>query len=380
MIKAKAVISNGKGKFELTTVNIDKPGIGEVRVKIKASGICHTDWDSIQHWDKTFIVGHEGAGIVESVGEGVANLTIGDKVILNWAIPCGKCFQCHEGNLHICEQNSPVCGCDLAGHAHIESTIHNEAPIERSFHLGTMCEYAVVKAEAAIKINSQIPYTAASIVGCGVMTGWGSVVNAAKVGVGSSVCVIGCGGVGLNVIQAAKQSGATKIIAIDLNEGRIEQAKTFGATHGVISTKDDIDFVNVKAQVRALTNDRGADYAFECTAIPALGSAPLALIRNAGTAVQVSGIEQRINFDCELFEWDKIYINPLYGMCNPARDFDRILQLYDNGDMKLEELVTKTYTLETLADGFDDMLNGRIAKGVIIIDSSTDDQITADQV
>ena len=375
MIQAKAVISNGKGEFTLTTVNVSPPAKGEVRVKIKASGICHTDWDSIQHWNKTFIVGHEGAGVVESVGEGVTHVKVGDKVILNWAIPCGQCFQCREGNLHICEKNSPVCGCDLSGHAHIDSSTHNQTPIERSFHLGTMCEYAVVKAQAVVKINSAIPFSAASIIGCGVMTGWGSVVNAAKVSVGSSVCVIGCGGVGLNVIQAAKQSGAAKIIAIDLNNDRLEQAKLFGATHGIIATKNDPDFIEVKAKVLAITDGRGSDYAFECTAIPALGSAPLALIRSAGTAVQVSGIEQRIDFDCELFEWDKIYINPLYGMCNPERDFDRILQLYDNGDMKLEELVTKTYTLETLAQGFDDMLNGRIAKGVIIIDESLEDKV-----
>ncbi|TYK67241.1 alcohol dehydrogenase catalytic domain-containing protein [Colwellia echini] len=367
MIEAKAIISNGQGKFELTTVKVGKPAIGEVRVKIKAAGICHTDWDSIQNWNKSFIVGHEGAGEIECIGEGVSGLKIDDKVILNWAIPCGKCFQCREGNLHICEQNSPVCGCGLSGHAHIESTSHQESPIERSFHLGTMCEYVVVKAEAVVKIESDISYSAAAIVGCGVMTGWGSVVNAAKVTVGSSVSVIGCGGVGLNVIQAAKQSGAAKIIAIDINEDRLELAKEFGATHGVIAEKEDADFIKVKAQVKALTNGRGSDYAFECTAIPALGSAPLALVRNAGTAVQVSGIEQRVDFDCELFEWDKIYINPLYGMCNPERDFDRILKLFDNGDMKLEELVTKTYTMENFADGLDDMLNGRIAKGVITI-------------
>ncbi|XQW83424.1 Zn-dependent alcohol dehydrogenase [Thalassotalea piscium] len=374
MIQAKAVISNGKGKFELTTVNIGKPGIGEVRVKIKASGICHTDWDSIQHWNKNFIVGHEGAGVVESIGDKVAGLAIGDKVILNWAIPCGQCFQCREGNLHICEQNSPVCGCDLNGHAHIASSTHCGEPIERSFHLGTMCEYAVVKSAAVVKIDSAIPFPAASIVGCGVMTGWGSVVNAANVTVGSSVCVIGCGGVGLNVIQAAKQSGAAKIIAIDINEERLAQARSFGATHGIVASKKDNDFIDVKAKVRELTDTRGADYAFECTALPALGSAPLALIRSAGKAVQVSGIEQRIDFDCELFEWDKIYINPLYGMCNPERDFNRILSLYDQGKMKLEELVTKTYTLETLAEGFDDMLNGRIAKGVVIIESSKENQ------
>lgn len=366
-MQAKAIISNGQGNFTLEEVTINEPGTNEVRVKIIAAGLCHTDWDSIKTWNKKFIVGHEGAGIIECVGENVKGLSVGDKVILNWAIPCGDCFQCREGNLHICEQNSPVCGCGLDGHAQIESTTHHNKGIERSFHLGTLCEYAIVKPEAVVKIDSDISFAAASIVGCGVMTGWGSVVNAANVTVGSSVCVIGCGGVGLNVIQAAKQSGAAKIIAIDISEDRIEQAKKFGATDGVIAEANDIDFINVKAAVKAMTDGRGADYAFECTAIPALGSAPLTLIRSAGTAVQVSGIEQRIDFDCELFEWDKIYINPLYGMCNPERDFKKIISLYNQNKMQLEELVTKTYTLENVAEGFEDMLNGRIAKGVVLI-------------
>lgn len=368
MIKqAKAIVSNGRGKYRLETVEVGLPLAGEVRVKIYAAGICHTDWDSIQTWDKPFIVGHEGAGIIEAVGAGVDDLKVGDKVILNWAIPCGECTQCQLGNLHICEVNSPVCGCELAGHAAIETTHFQGQPIERSFHLGTMCEYAVVKAAAVVKITSDISFPAASIVGCGVMTGWGSVVNAANVEVGSSVCVIGAGGVGLNCIQAAKQSGAAMIIAIDINEQRLAQAKSFGATHGIIAQKDDLDFADVRQAVKALTAGRGADYAFECTAIPALGSAPLALIRNAGTAVQVSGIEQKIDFDCELFEWDKIYINPLYGKCNPKRDFAKILSLYEQGTMQLDKLVSKTYSLDNAAEGFDDLLNGRVAKGVFVL-------------
>lgn len=368
MIKSRAIVSDGQGNFKLTSVEVGEPSYGEVQINIKASGICHTDWDSVQNWNKEFIVGHEGAGIVTAIGEGVSKVQVGDKVVLNWAIPCGQCFQCLEGNTHICDNNSPVCGCGLAGHAHPEACQLDSKPLERSFHLGTMSEYTVVKESAVVKIDTDISFESASIVGCGVMTGWGSVVNAAKVQAGSTVCIIGCGGVGLNAIQGAKISGAAKIIAIDINQDRLDQAKQFGATHGVIATKEDIDFKQVASQVKSLNNGAGADYAFECTAIPALGSAPLALIRNAGTAVQVSGIEQRIDFDCELFEWDKIYINPLYGQCNPDRDFPRILALHQNGQLKLDELVTKTYSLENLAEGFDDMLNGRIAKGVILID------------
>ncbi|BCO18825.1 alcohol dehydrogenase [Alteromonas sp. KC3] len=373
MIPSKSVTSDGNGNITVETIFVGQPNTGEVLVKVVAAGLCHTDWDSIQNWNKPFIVGHEGAGIVEAVGDGVTHIKKGDKVILNWAIPCGACFQCREGNLHICEVNSPVCGCGLKGHAHIASSQKNNIPIERSFHLGTLSEYTVVKQEAVVVVDSAIPFSSASIVGCGVVTGWGSVVNAARVEAGASACIIGCGGVGLNCIQGAKHSGAAIIIAIDINQERLNQAKLFGATHGIIAEKDDLDFQKVAHQVREICGGRGADYAFECTAIPALGSAPLALIRSAGTAVQVSGIEQRIDFNCELFEWDKIYINPLYGMCNPERDFAKLLKLYEAGNLKLDELVTKTYTIDEIHTGFDDLLNGRIAKGVVMMPGFTKD-------
>ena len=180
--------------------------------------------------------------------------------------------------------------------------------------------------------------------------------------------VLGCGGVGLNVIQAAKISGASSIIAIDLHIQRLEIAKQFGATHIIKADKDDTGLLKSALEVKVLTNGRGADYAFECTAIPELGAAPLAMIRNAGMAVQVSGIEQEITIDMRLFEWDKIYINPLYGQCRPQIDFPEIISLYDDGLMMLEEMITRKYRLHDLNRAFDDMLNGRNAKGVIIFD------------
>lgn len=366
MPTCNAVISNGQGSIELKQVYVGDPAAGEVRVKIKAAGLCHTDWDSIQNWNKDFIVGHEGAGIVDAIGEGVTKVNVGDAVILNWAIPCGSCSQCLEGNTHICEVNSPVCGDGLCGHAHPQATTLNASPLERSFHLGTFADYTVVKQAAVVPLNTDISFSSASIVGCGVMTGWGSVVNTANVKAGSTACVIGCGGVGLNVIQAAKLSGAAKVIAIDIANNRLEQATRFGATHGVLSKKSDTRFDDVLQKVKEINSGRAADYAFECTAVPALGSAPLKLIRSAGMAVQVSGIEQSIDFDCELFEWDKQYINPLYGQCNPDRDFPRILALYAAGKLKLDELISKTYRLEEAAQGFDDLINGRIAKGAIV--------------
>jgi S-(hydroxymethyl)glutathione dehydrogenase/alcohol dehydrogenase len=366
MITAKAAIAFGDGTFTIDEINIDKPTGDEVLVKMKAAGICHTDWDSLT-WGKPMVMGHEGAGVVEEIGPNVTDLKVGDMVILNWAIPCYKCFQCVEGNQHICETNSAVtAGNKLAGgHATLQSTTYKNKSIERSFSLGTMAEYALVREAACVKTTAEIPFPSAAIVSCGVMTGYGSVVNAAKVTVGSSVVVIGTGGVGLNVIQGAKISGATKIIAIDIKPERLELATQFGATHIILAKKEDKGLLNAAEKVKGICNGRGADYAFESTAIPSLGAAPLAMIRNAGTAVQVSGIEQEVMIDMNLFEWDKLYINPLYGKARPQIDFPKIVELYENGQLLLDEMVTQTYPLEALEKAFADMLAGRNAKGVI---------------
>ena len=212
-------------------------------------------------------------------------------------------------------------------------------------------------------------FAAASIISCGVMTGYGSVVNSAKVREGSSVVVLGSGGVGLSVIQGARISKASEIIAIDINENRLRIAEQMGATSTFLANKNDTALLKVALKVKAMTNGRGADYAFECTGVPELGAAPLAMIRNAGTAVQVSSIEQEIVMDMRLFEWDKIYINPLYGGCRPERDFPRILAEYKLGTLKLDEMTTRTYSLAQLNQAFEDMLSGRNAKGVIVFDS-----------
>lgn len=369
-ILCNAALTRGDGQFFIDRVELADPAADEVLVRIKAAGLCHTDHDSL-HWGKTLVLGHEGAGIVEKTGKEVKGLRVGDPVVLNWAIPCGQCFQCREGNEHICENNSPViAGNDFnKGHAHAWGTKFMDLPVLRSFNLGTISEYALVKQAAVVKNHvSEMSFPAASIIGCGVMTGYGSVVNAAKVKTGSSVVVLGCGGVGLNVIQGARISGASSIIAIDINENRLNMARQFGATHIIKADKNDKVLLEAAQKVKELLDGRGADYAFECTAIPELGAAPLAMIRNAGMAVQVSGIEKEISIDMNLFEWDKIYLNPLYGKCRPQVDFPRIMDHYQKGELLLEEMITRTYALSQLGEAFDDMLCGRNAKGVIIFE------------
>ncbi|WP_018622328.1 alcohol dehydrogenase catalytic domain-containing protein [Spirosoma luteum] len=366
-MQVEAAIATGNGRFDIDIIEVGEPQGDEVLVELKAAGICHTDYDSLS-WGKPIVMGHEGAGLVRSVGPLVRKVKPGDAVILNWAIPCGHCFQCLEGNQHICEINSPVTAGNKVsgGHAALERTTYKGQPIERSFSLGTMSGATVVREAAVVKTNVPIPFSSAAIVGCGVMTGVGSVVNAARVKPGRSVVVVGTGGVGLNVIQGARIAGAGMIIAVDVNPARLEMATRYGATHTLLADQADKGLTQSVIAVKQLTGGRGADYAFECTAIPELGAVPLAMVRNAGVACQVSGIEQEISIDMTLFEWDKIYINPLYGKCRPEIDIPILLNLYQKGDLLLDELVTRTYSLNQLNEAFDDMLNGRNAKGVLV--------------
>ncbi|WP_025764222.1 Zn-dependent alcohol dehydrogenase [Dyadobacter tibetensis] len=368
-IRSRSAVATGAGNFVIEEVFLSDPRSDEVIVKMKAAGLCHTDYDSLS-WGKPIVMGHEGAGIIERVGSAVVNLKPGDQVILNWATPCLQCFQCQEGNQHICERHSPVVAGGnghTPGHAHLTSTRWNGNPIERSFNLGTLSEYTLVKESAVVKVNEEnLNFSAASIISCGVMTGFGSVVNAARLIAGSSAVVLGCGGVGLSVINACQLAGAARIVAVDINPNKLEMAKQFGATESILAHKKDIGLNQVALQIKERFGGRGADYAFECTAIPALGAAPLAMIRNAGTAIQVSGIEEEITIDMRLFEWDKIYMNPLYGKCRPQIDFPKIMALYRKGDLKLDKMITQQYTLDDLPQAFEDMLSGRNAKGVIV--------------
>ena len=369
MVKCRAVIGDGHGACRVDWIDVEPPHEDEILVRIKAASLCHTDYDSM-NWGKQIVMGHEGAGIVESVGLGVKDVKKGDAVVLNWATPCGSCFQCGHGNQHLCENNSPVVAGGngyTPGHAHLSGTRCQGKPIERSFNLGTLSEYALVKASAVVRFDAtNLAYASASLISCGVMTGYGSVVHAGAVQPNSSVVVLGAGGVGLNVIQAARICGANPIIAVDVNENRLEMARTFGATKLVQANREDDGLKDVVTQIRALTNGRGADYAFECTAVPELGVAPLAMIRHAGTAVQVSGVEQVIPVDMRLFEWDKKYINPLYGQCTPQVDFPELIRLHQQGELLLDELVTKEYHIDEINLAFEDMLSGKNAKGVIV--------------
>ncbi|QDT68522.1 Putative alcohol dehydrogenase D [Planctomycetes bacterium MalM25] len=363
-----AAVSDSQGGFKIREIEVGEPGPGEVAVRVMASGVCHTDFDSMS-WDRPVVMGHEGAGVVTAVGEGVAGYREGDRVLLNWAIPCLECPMCLRGHQNLCQTNNTVTApAPARGHAHAEATRLDGAPVERSFALGTMCPHTIVREAALVPIHVDIPWESACIIGCGVMTGYGSAVNAGRVKAGDNAVVIGCGGVGLNAVQGCRIAGARKVIAIDLSEARLAMAKSFGATDTIQADRDDAGLLRAAGQVAELCGGIGADVAVEATAVPALGAAPLAMVRSGGVAVQASGIEQEVTIDMELFEWDKTYINPLYGGCRPAIDLPILLDLYARGELLLDEMISRRYPLDQLGEAFEDMHHGRIAKGVIVFD------------
>ena len=382
MIEIQAAVASGTGEYSMETVRLAEPGRGEVLLRIRASGVCHTDWDSLR-WGRPLILGHEGAGEVVRTGEGVTTCAAGDRVLLNWAIPCGVCFMCSRGKENLCEHRgtvpdhsfqrggpeTPEVSQSAAGGTSARSTgSAGPGGFNASFSLGTMATHALVPEAAVLPLPANVSFEVGAILGCAVMTGFGSAVNTAKVEPGSTVAVLGCGGVGLSTILGALYCKAARIIAVDVNPGRLELARQFGATEVLLADRADRGLLRAAAEVRRGTGGRGADYAFECTAVPDLAAAPLAMVRSAGTAVGVSGIEQTVPVDMELFEWDKLYINPLYGACSPRRDFPLLLNLYSRGELPLDAMVTRRYTLSELPQAFHDMHAGINAKGVIVFE------------
>lgn len=377
--QTRAAVADGRGTFALETVSFDPPQHGEVLLEMRASGVCHTDWDSLR-WGRPLILGHEGAGIVLGAGEGVNTCRPGDRVMLNWAIPCGHCFQCRRGKENICEDRGTVPDARFhrageppnpTAEQHARASAHNTGGsgaggFNASFSLGTMAAHALVPQAAVLPLPEDVPFEIGAILGCAVMTGFGSAVNVARVTPDSTVVVLGCGGVGLSTILGALHCRAARIIAIDINPARLALAKQFDATETLLADRNDRGLLAAAAEIKRRTGGRGADFAFECTAVPELGPAPLAMVRSAGTAVGVSGIEQVVPVNMELFEWDKLYLNPLYGGCRPQRDFPLLLDLYRKGQLPLDRMVTRRYPLDGLAQAFDDMHAGINAKGVLI--------------
>ena len=357
-----AVMRANNAPLTIEEVHIDDPGPGEVLVKTAASGICHSDLHVIEGSlpvPPPCILGHEGAGIVEEVGKGVTHLKAGDHVVLAWVQPCGRCHFCVNAKPHLCEAGLQLA---MAGEDFVFEK--DGMPIGRMAGVGSFADHTVVKASAAIKIRDDMPLDKACLVGCGVMTGVGAAINTAKVKPGDTVAVFGAGGVGLNVIQGAALSGAARIIAVDLVDAKLKLAKVFGATD-VVNGKD----TDAAMAIRELTDGLGVDYAFEVIGAAAVVSQAYMSLKRGGLVVVVGvpamGTDLTIpGFSLTLEE--KGVVGSLYGSGNLHRDMVKLVDLYMNKKLKIDELISRKIKLEDVNTAFTAMEKGEVARSVIV--------------
>jgi S-(hydroxymethyl)glutathione dehydrogenase/alcohol dehydrogenase len=364
--KAKAVLCREIGKpVVVEEIEVDAPRRGEVTVKIAACGVCHSDLSATNGtipMQPPLVLGHEGAGEVVEIGEGVSQFASGDRVVSSFIYMCGKCRFCVRGRPVLClEQGKAL---TTLPDGTLRTRDAQGAPVSIFSGCGVMAQYATVHVDNLVKIDSNIPLDRAALVGCGVTTGVGAVFNTAKVTPGSSVAVLGCGGVGLNVIQGARIAGAARIVAIDTNESKLEMAKKFGATDVLLVKPGD----DVVKPLKKLTGG-GPDYAFECVGSGELAGAAYRAIGRGGLAVVVGvakpGDSTSVRTMTLPFE-EKTLTGSYFGSCVPRIDFPRMFGLYMGGKLLLDELITRRYSIDEAPQAFADLESGKNARGVIV--------------
>jgi S-(hydroxymethyl)glutathione dehydrogenase/alcohol dehydrogenase len=365
MIKA-AVFTGVDTPLEVRDdVELAAPGPGEVRVKIGASGVCHSDL-SVQNgtipMPMPMVLGHEGAGTVMEVGEGVTDVAPGDHVVLSFVPNCQNCYFCNRGQGYLCEKAAmATMGGLLDGTTRLTS---KGAPLHQMAMLGTFGEEAIVPEVSMVKIDPSIPLRVAALIGCGVLTGVGAALNTASIREGDTVAVIGCGGVGLNVIQGAKIAGAGEIVAVDTFDSKLEMARKFGATQTVKVGEADPASV-----ISSVSGGRLADVTFEVIGLKDTIMQALSLTRNGGECILV-GVP-RLDAILEIpaaFEF--LYLNKTikgcwYGSSNVHDDVPKLLGLYQEGKLKLDELISREIEVDGVNDAFDAMQSGEVARSVI---------------
>ncbi len=377
-----AILWEPMTEWSVEDIELDAPKAGEVKVKLAASGMCHSD-EHLMTGDLVLdpevaamigleqfpvIGGHEGAGEVVEVGPNVTTLKEGDHVALGFIPSCGRCPSCARGWQHLCDLGAFL----LAGRQVTDMTSRHHAKDGKDLGLmcclGTFGPYTVVAEASCIKLDDDIPLERAALVGCGVTTGWGSATNAADVQPGETVVVIGLGGVGMNALQGAAMAGARHVVGVDPVEWKREQAPIFGATHTAASIEEATELVG------GITWGTNADKAILTTGV-AEGSliAPMmALVGKGGRAV-VTSVAPLNQTDVQLNLSDltlqrKELVGCIFGNANPRRDIPRLLRLYKEGKLKLDELVTREYALEEVNQGYQDMRDGKNIRGVINYD------------
>ncbi len=339
-------------------LTVADPGPGQVKVKIEATGVCHSDLSAMNGLipqPAPVVLGHEGAGIVTAVGAGVTHVNEGDHVIVAWSAPCGHCVYCIDHKQpHLCA--------NLQFEWAVQQKFqHGDTGVYGMAGAGTWAEETILPWQGAVKIDDDIPFDVASLVGCAVMTGVGAVINTAKVEPGSSVVVFGCGGVGISVIQGARIAGAATIVAVDMIDSKLEDAKRFGATHAV--KPDELD--DLKGQ---LTAGQGFDYAFEAIGLSATMRASFDAVRRGGKAVVVGvgKMDDMVSLSAfELFFAEKTLMGSYYGSTDVRSDFHRLLRLWRAGKLDLEGMITRKMDIAEVNEALESMVRGEVIRQVL---------------
>lgn len=363
-----AVLHEAQTPMSIETVTAEPLKPHDVLVRIRAAGLCHTDLEVIEgslRYPMPIVLGHEASGVVEQIGSAARGVAVGDHVVLSWNPHCGHCFYCDRDLPILCEQyvgEGPK-GVGFDG-AH-RSRLADGGPLHQLMFLGSFAEYCIVSDQQAIPVPKEIPFDRACLLGCGVMTGVGAALNLGAIAHGDSVMVIGCGAVGLAAVQGAGLAGAAAVIAVDIELAKLELAMQMGATCGIDGSKQD-----VVAAVKQQTGGRGVDVVIEAAGSASAFRATPEAVRPGGNIVWLG----KINVDKDVsFRWgslmqEKRIRRVSYGNARPRRDFPLLARAYLDGDLMLDELISRRLTLAEINDGFAALKRGETIRGVITFD------------
>jgi alcohol dehydrogenase len=353
--------------IKIETLELDPPGRGEVLVQIKAAGLCHSDLSVINGSRPRVMpmaLGHEAAGIVMEVGEGVTDLQPGDHVVCAFVPSCGHCLPCQEGRPALCEPGAKTntAGTLLSGERRIHFT-EDEETIHHHLGVSAFADHAVVARNSLIKVDPEVPFDKVAVFGCAVITGVGAVVNTAKIEMGSTVAVVGLGGVGLSALLGAKTAGASRIVAVDVNEVKLAQARELGATD-TFNSKDP----EVISLIRQATGG-GVDYAFETAGVVPAMNVAYGITKRGGTTV-TTGLphpDHHFSFPQVTLTAEERTLKGSYvGSCVPARDIPRFIELYKQGRLPVDQLLTDRLSLDEINEGFDRLARGEASRLVVV--------------
>ncbi|WP_027929362.1 NDMA-dependent alcohol dehydrogenase [Amycolatopsis thermoflava] len=366
-----AILREVPGTWEIVDLEVDDPRPGEIRIKMIASGLCHSD-DHMSTGDLPAAVlpvcgGHEGAGIVESVGPNTPGFVPGDKVIFSFLPACGKCRWCSTGHQNLCDLGAfAMIGSRWDDPASFRLKSADGTPVAQALGISTFSEYTTISAHSAVKVPEDTPLDKAVLLGCAVGTGWGSAVHSGKVCPGDTVIVMGIGGVGANAVQGARHAGAAEIIAVDPNPFKRDTAtEVLGATHAVETMDEATDLA------KSCTNGQGADVAIITVGVITgdhIGQAFAAVSKRGTVVVTALGNIASVGIPVsipELTLYEKKIVGSLFGSSNPNADIPTLLSLYRSGSLKLDELITTEYALDDITKGFEDMHAGVNIRGVV---------------